>query len=107
MTERTGRLVDFSGCVFFATSNAGTDSLRALGGLDDEAAAAKARDALAREAGFDKAFLARFTEIVLMDSLAPRHVAEIACLQLAKQFSLDIGWFVTDDTKHVWAQFPA
>ena len=26
-------------------------------------------------------------------------------LQLASQFSLDIGWFVTDDTKHVWAQF--
>jgi serine/threonine-protein kinase RsbW len=28
-------------------------------------------------------------------------------LQLARQFSLDIGWFVADDAKHVWAQFPA
>jgi serine/threonine-protein kinase RsbW len=27
-------------------------------------------------------------------------------LRLAQQFSLDIGWFVTDRTKHVWAKFP-
>ncbi|MFI5495299.1 ATP-binding protein [Actinoplanes sp. NPDC051859] len=28
-------------------------------------------------------------------------------LQLAKQFSLDMGWYVENDTKHVWAEFPA
>ncbi|OJF15506.1 ATP-binding protein [Couchioplanes caeruleus] len=27
-------------------------------------------------------------------------------LQFAKQFSLEIGWYVEDDTKHVWAEFP-
>ncbi|MEV6599168.1 ATP-binding protein [Actinoplanes sp. NPDC051346] len=27
-------------------------------------------------------------------------------LQLAKQFSLEIGWYVEDGTKHVWAEFP-
>ncbi|MFI5935959.1 ATP-binding protein [Actinoplanes sp. NPDC051494] len=28
-------------------------------------------------------------------------------LQLAKQFSLDLGWYADGDTKHVWAEFPA
>jgi serine/threonine-protein kinase RsbW len=28
-------------------------------------------------------------------------------LRLAREFSLDIGWFVDDQTKHVWARFPA
>jgi serine/threonine-protein kinase RsbW len=27
-------------------------------------------------------------------------------LQLAKQFALDLGWYIADDTKHVWAEFP-
>lgn len=27
-------------------------------------------------------------------------------LRLAKQFALEIGWYVEDDTKHVWAEFP-
>ncbi len=27
-------------------------------------------------------------------------------LQLARQFSLDMGWYLDDDTKHVWAEFP-
>jgi len=27
-------------------------------------------------------------------------------LQLAKKFALEIGWYVEDDTKHVWAEFP-
>ena len=27
-------------------------------------------------------------------------------LQLAKQFALDLGWYIEDDTKHVWAEFP-
>ncbi len=28
-------------------------------------------------------------------------------LRLAREFSLDIGWFVADETKHVWARFPS
>lgn len=27
-------------------------------------------------------------------------------LRLAEEFSLDIGWYTTDVTKHVWARFP-
>lgn len=27
-------------------------------------------------------------------------------LRLASEFALDIGWFVDDGTKHVWARFP-
>ena len=27
-------------------------------------------------------------------------------LRLAREFSLDIGWFVNHRTKHVWAKFP-
>jgi serine/threonine-protein kinase RsbW len=27
-------------------------------------------------------------------------------LRLAREFALDIGWFVRDTTKHVWAEFP-
>lgn len=28
-------------------------------------------------------------------------------MQLAERLSLDVGWYTTDDTKHVWARFPA
>ncbi|MER5702446.1 ATP-binding protein [Micromonospora sp. NPDC002296] len=27
-------------------------------------------------------------------------------LQLARAFSLDVGWYATEDTKHIWASFP-
>jgi serine/threonine-protein kinase RsbW len=27
-------------------------------------------------------------------------------LQLARSFSLDVGWYATDTTKHIWASFP-
>jgi anti-sigma regulatory factor (Ser/Thr protein kinase) len=27
-------------------------------------------------------------------------------LQLAQAFSLDVGWYATEDTKHIWASFP-
>ena len=84
--KASGRTVDFSGCVFFATCNAGTESLRALKGLEPDAYVAKARDVLAREAGFDKSFLARFSEIILLDTLPVVHIAEIACLLIAKQW---------------------
>jgi ATP-dependent Clp protease ATP-binding subunit ClpA len=82
----SAKMVDFSGCVFFATCNSGAERLRALKAADATTFAAKARDALIKDAGFEKAFLARFSEIVLMDALAPIHIAEIACLQIAKQW---------------------
>jgi ATP-dependent Clp protease ATP-binding subunit ClpA len=84
--KTSGRIVDFSGCVFFATCNAGTESLRSLKGLEPDAYVAKARDVLAREAGFDKSFLARFSEILLLDTLPVVNIAEIACLLLTKQW---------------------
>lgn len=82
----SSKMVDFSGCVFFATCNAGAERLRALKTADPAGYASKARDALIKDAGFEKAFLARFSEIMLMDALAPLHIAEIACLQIAKQW---------------------
>jgi serine/threonine-protein kinase RsbW len=27
-------------------------------------------------------------------------------LQLARTFAIDVGWYATDSTKHVWASFP-
>jgi serine/threonine-protein kinase RsbW len=27
-------------------------------------------------------------------------------LQLTKTFAIDVGWYITDVTKHVWASFP-
>jgi len=84
--KASGRTVDFSGCVFFATCNSGTESLRILKGLEHDAYVAKARDVLAREAGFEKSFLARFTEILLLDTLPVVHIAEIACLLITKQW---------------------
>ncbi len=28
-------------------------------------------------------------------------------LQLTKTFAVDVGWYTTDSTKHVWASFPS
>lgn len=81
-----GTMVDFSGCVFFATCNAGAAGLRALRASGAPDFASKAREVLAREGGFERALLARFSEIVLMDTLAPMSVAEIACLHISKQW---------------------
>ena len=91
--KSSGRTVDFSGCVFFGTSNAGVEALRALCEADEAGRApdparwlGRSRDALAESAGFDKAFLARWSGIHFMDELPPLHVAEVACLQLAKHW---------------------
>src|SRR6185437_14732882 len=91
--KSSGRTVDFSGCVFFGTSNAGVEALRALCEADESGRApdparwlGRSRDALAESAGFDKAFLARWSGIHFMDELPPLHVAEVACLQLAKHW---------------------
>jgi len=92
--KSSGRTVDFSGCVFFGTSNSGVEALRALrepqgsGSTAPDAARwlGRSRDALAEAAGFDKAFLARWSGVQFMDELPPLHVAEVACLQLAKHW---------------------
>jgi hypothetical protein len=82
------RAVDFSGCLFFATCNAGADALRALKQCELKPSEwpGKSKDVLVREAGFQKAFLSRWSGIYLLDELQPIHVAEVACLQLAKHW---------------------
>lgn len=84
--KSSGQLVDFSACAFFATSNAGVESLRGLREKQVSPAEwlGRSRDALSDQGGFDKAFLARWGGIYLLDELPPLHVAEVACLQLAK-----------------------
>lgn len=86
--KSSGRNVFFNGCVFFATANAGTEALRAVyqGTSDPEVRAGRAQEALAREAGFDRALMARFDGIYLMDRLSAASVAEVACLQLMRQW---------------------
>lgn len=86
--KSSGRMVDFSGCVFIATCNAGVEGLRALH-RDSSAPAAwlgRGRDVLVRDAGFDKAFLARWSGLFLMDELPAVHVGEVACMELARQW---------------------
>lgn len=89
--KSSGKTVDFSCCVFFATCNAGVEALRMLrthvSPVEDPASwLGQSRDALVSSTGFDRAFLARWTDILLMDQLAPMHVAEVACLQLARHW---------------------
>jgi len=87
--KSSGKLVDFSGTIFFGTCNAGVEELRKLRDQIPDMAtwSGKSRDVLSRAAGFDKAFLARWSGIYLMDELPPIHVAEIACLQLVKRWA--------------------
>ena len=87
--KSSGKEVDFSQCVFFGTSNAGVETLRKLrqqiDPTKDQALwLGQSRDALVDNAGFDRAFLARWAYIILMDELSPYHVAEVVCLQLAR-----------------------
>ena len=84
--KSSGQLVDFSRSVFFGTCNAGTEALRAVRvpNADRSVWLGRARNALRDSCGFDPAFLARWTDIFLMDELAPLHIAEIACMQLQR-----------------------
>lgn len=86
--KSSGKLVDFSACVFFGTCNAGVDQLRALseevGSSTSSAWLGRSRDALADSARFDRAFLSRWDGVYLLDQLPPLHVAEVACLQLCR-----------------------
>jgi ATP-dependent Clp protease ATP-binding subunit ClpC len=94
--KSSGKLVDFSGTVFFATSNAAVPALRQIRQQSKDAATwlGQSRDALADGGGFDKAFLARWNGIYFMDELHPMHVAEVACLQLAahwKEYEIEVA----------------
>jgi ATP-dependent Clp protease ATP-binding subunit ClpA len=87
--KSSGKEVDFSRCVFFGTSNSGVDVLRRLRQQIDPSQnpalwLGQSRDALMEHAGFERAFLARWAHILLMDELSPYHVAEVACLQLSR-----------------------
>lgn len=87
----SGRVAHFNACAVFATANAGTEELR---GAKRGAGEASLREALA-EAGFEKALVARFDEVLLMDELAPIHVAEVVALQLAKhwrQYGIEVDY---------------
>jgi ATP-dependent Clp protease ATP-binding subunit ClpA len=95
--KSSGRLVDFSKCVFFGTSNAGMEAMRAIRnqGVDQATWVGRARDAMVETAGFDRAFLARWSDIFLMDELAPMSVAEVACLQLQRhwqQYGIEVNY---------------
>lgn len=93
--KSTGKNVHFNGCVFFATCNAGVESLRKASAEKAAAKIGRMRDAMAREGGFEKAFLARFEGIYLMDELSPLHIAEVACLQFKqhwKQYGIDVEY---------------
>ena len=95
--KSSGKMVDFSGCVFFATCNAGAEILRGVYERTAEPAArlGQARNVLAEAAGFEKSFLARWHRIELMDELPLLQVAEVACLQLAKHwrgFGIEVNY---------------
>ena len=97
--KSSGRLVDFSACVFFGTCNAGVDQLRSLaeelGSSTSSAWLGRSRDALADAARFDRAFLSRWDGVFLMDQLPPLHVAEVACLQLCRhwrEYGIEVGY---------------
>ena len=86
--KSSGRLVDFSACVFFGTCNAGVDQLRALAQEVHSASSStwlgRSRDILADAAKFDRAFCRAGTECSSWINLPPLHVAEVACLQLCR-----------------------
>ena len=86
--KRTGRPVDFSAAIFFATSNAAVDELRAIRCISSAGGSwqAKSRDALVDAGGFERAFLARWTAVHFMDELSTVNIAEVACLQLVKHW---------------------
>jgi ATP-dependent Clp protease ATP-binding subunit ClpA len=97
--KSSGRLVDFSACVFFGTCNAGVEELRALkeelGSSTSSAWLGRSRDALANSGRFDRAFLSRWDGVFLLDQLPPIHVAEIACLQLCRywrEYGIDVDY---------------
>lgn len=95
--KSSGKMIHFNACAFFATCNAGVGRLRnVVQSVPDPASRiGRMRDSLVLAGGFDKAFLARFSDILLLDELSPIHVAEVACLQIAKywrQFGIEVTY---------------
>lgn len=86
--KSTGKLLDFSGCIFFGTTNSGVEEIRSrqekAGAVDEIRHDVNARDALLAGGKFSKAFLARWERVYFMDALSEAHVAEVACLNLQK-----------------------
>lgn len=95
--KSSGRLVHFNASVFFATSNAGVEALRALKDepLSASARMGRMRDVMMEKGGFEKPLLARFDDVFFMDELKPISVAEVACLRLAaqwKQYGIEVKY---------------
>jgi ATP-dependent Clp protease ATP-binding subunit ClpC len=99
--KSSGKMVDFSGCVFFGTTNAGNEGniekIRMVFNqtLDFNQLAAKSRDALHEAVGFSKPFLARWTRLVFLDRLEQINVAEVALLQLChywKDYGIEVSY---------------
>jgi ATP-dependent Clp protease ATP-binding subunit ClpA len=94
--KSSGKTAHFGACAFFATCNEGVESLRTIWSevSDPITRVGRARDVLAGMT-FDKALLARFDDILLMDMLPSVVVAEVACLQIAKywkQYGIDVHY---------------
>jgi ATP-dependent Clp protease ATP-binding subunit ClpC len=97
--KSSGKLVDFSGCVFIATTGAGVEDLRAVsaevGGVASPNWLGRSRDTLAETGKFDRAFLSRWDGVYLLDRLSLIHVAEVACLQLGRywqEYGMEVGY---------------
>jgi ATP-dependent Clp protease ATP-binding subunit ClpC len=94
--KSSGKTVDFSGCVFYATTNAGIEQLRSVSDVTDfNQRSTKTRDALFDTGKFTKPFLARWNRILLMDELQPIHVAEVALLQVChywKDYGVEVSY---------------
>ena len=95
--KSSGKVVDFSGCAFFATSNAGVDELREIFERTEDfnQRLTQSRDVLVSVSGFDKAFLARWTRIEFMDAIDSIHIAEVALLQLCqywKEYGVEVSY---------------
>jgi ATP-dependent Clp protease ATP-binding subunit ClpC len=95
--KSSGKMVDFSACVFFGTSNVGFEQLREVYRRTEDPMqrAGKSRDIMHEEGKLDRAFLARWNRILLMDELEPVHVAEVALLQMChhwKKFGIEITY---------------
>jgi ATP-dependent Clp protease ATP-binding subunit ClpC len=93
--KSSGKMVDFSGCAFFATTNVGFEQLREVLARtpDPSQRGSRSRDVMNEKAGFHKAFLARWNRILLMDKLEPVYVAEVALLQVChywKEYGMEI-----------------
>ena len=83
MTDGKGRVVDFSNCVIFLTSNIGSQQLLE-GANEDSAAAAAVREGVMAEvrAHFRPEFINRLDETVVFQKLSQAHLRKVAQLLL-------------------------